>query len=77
MRLMEGADIYQIAKNCRTSVEMASEGRGWISYWLRSLLTTVFVAFFGMAFLEALAVTKVLNLFCLWSQLPCSQCGAN
>lgn len=22
MRLMEGADIYQIAKNCRTSVEM-------------------------------------------------------
>ena len=21
-RLMEGADIYQIAKNCRTSVEM-------------------------------------------------------
>ena len=22
MRLIEGADIYQIAKNCRTSVEM-------------------------------------------------------
>ena len=22
MRLMEGADIYQVAKNCRTSVEM-------------------------------------------------------
>jgi hypothetical protein len=22
LRLMEGADIYQIAKNCRTSVEM-------------------------------------------------------
>ncbi len=22
MRLLEGADIYQIAKNCRTSVEM-------------------------------------------------------
>jgi integrase len=22
MRLMEGADIYQLAKNCRTSVEM-------------------------------------------------------
>jgi len=22
VRLMEGADIYQIAKNCRTSVEM-------------------------------------------------------
>jgi hypothetical protein len=22
MRLMEGADIYQIAKNCRTSVEI-------------------------------------------------------
>jgi hypothetical protein len=22
MRLMEGAEIYQIAKNCRTSVEM-------------------------------------------------------
>ena len=22
MRLMEGADIYQIAKNCRTSVKM-------------------------------------------------------
>jgi hypothetical protein len=22
MRLMEGADIYQIAKNCRTTVEM-------------------------------------------------------
>jgi hypothetical protein len=22
MRLMEGADIYQIAKNCRTGVEM-------------------------------------------------------
>jgi len=22
MRLMEGADIYQIAKNCRASVEM-------------------------------------------------------
>ena len=22
MRLMEGADIYRIAKNCRTSVEM-------------------------------------------------------
>jgi hypothetical protein len=22
MRLMEGVDIYQIAKNCRTSVEM-------------------------------------------------------
>ena len=22
MRLMEGADVYQIAKNCRTSVEM-------------------------------------------------------
>ena len=22
MRLMEGADIYQIAKNCRTSVQM-------------------------------------------------------
>ena len=22
MRLMEGADIYQIAKNCRTSMEM-------------------------------------------------------
>jgi hypothetical protein len=39
-----------------------------------ALLTTVFVAFFGMTFLEAVAVTKVLNLFCLWSQLPCSQC---
>jgi integrase len=25
MRLMEGADIYQIAKNCRTSVEMIEE----------------------------------------------------
>jgi hypothetical protein len=22
MRLMEGADVYQIARNCRTSVEM-------------------------------------------------------
>lgn len=22
MRLLEGADIYQVAKNCRTSVEM-------------------------------------------------------
>jgi hypothetical protein len=22
MRLMEGADVYQLAKNCRTSVEM-------------------------------------------------------
>jgi hypothetical protein len=22
LRLMEGADIYQVAKNCRTSVEM-------------------------------------------------------
>jgi hypothetical protein len=22
MRLMEGADIYQVAKNCRTSVDM-------------------------------------------------------
>ena len=22
MRLIEGADIYQVAKNCRTSVEM-------------------------------------------------------
>ena len=22
LRLMEGADIYQIAKNCRTSIEM-------------------------------------------------------
>jgi hypothetical protein len=26
MRLMEEADIYQIAKNCRTSVEMAING---------------------------------------------------
>ena len=25
MRLMEGADIYQIAKNCRTSVEMIEQ----------------------------------------------------
>ncbi|WGD51188.1 hypothetical protein QA641_37795 [Bradyrhizobium sp. CB1650] len=25
LRLMEGADIYQIAKNCRTSVEMIEE----------------------------------------------------
>jgi integrase len=25
MRLMEGADIYQIAKNCRTSVEMVEK----------------------------------------------------
>jgi hypothetical protein len=25
MRLMEGADIYQIAKNCRTSVEMIAD----------------------------------------------------
>jgi hypothetical protein len=25
MRLMEGADIYQIAKNCRTSVEMTEK----------------------------------------------------
>jgi integrase len=25
MRLMEGADVYQIAKNCRTSVKMIEE----------------------------------------------------
>ena len=25
LRLMEGADIYQIAKNCRTSVEMVEK----------------------------------------------------
>ena len=25
LRLMEGADIYQIAKNCRTSVEMIEQ----------------------------------------------------
>jgi len=25
LRLMEGADIYQVAKNCRTSVEMIEE----------------------------------------------------
>jgi hypothetical protein len=25
LRLMEGADIYQIAKNCRSSVEMIEE----------------------------------------------------
>jgi hypothetical protein len=25
MRLMEGADVYQIAKNCRTSVQMIEE----------------------------------------------------
>ncbi len=25
MRLMEGADVYQIAKNCRTSVKMIED----------------------------------------------------
>ena len=28
MRLLEGADIYQIAKNCRTSVEMIEKFYG-------------------------------------------------
>lgn len=29
LRLMEGADIYQIAKNCRTSVQMIEEFYAW------------------------------------------------
>ncbi len=29
LRLMEGADIYQIAKNCRTSVEMIEKYYAW------------------------------------------------
>jgi uncharacterized protein len=36
---------------------------GFFSGGYVALLTAVFVAFFGMTFLEAVAVTKVLNLF--------------
>jgi integrase len=35
LRLMEGADIYQIAKNCRTSVEMIEK------YYVAHLKTTI------------------------------------
>ena len=35
LRLMEGADIYQIAKNCRTSVEMIEK------YYASRLKTTL------------------------------------
>lgn len=35
MRLMEGADIYQVAKNCRTSVEMIEK------YYAKHLVNTI------------------------------------
>lgn len=38
MRLMEGADVYQIAKNCRTSVEMIE--RYYASHLVNTLDTT-------------------------------------
>jgi integrase len=37
MRLMEGADVYQIAKNCRTSIEMIQ--KFYASYILASIDT--------------------------------------